>query len=122
MPALLELVSITKRYGAVTALESVCLSIAAGEFVTLVGPSGSGKSTALMAIAGFVTPDSGRILHNGTDITRMPPERRGFGVVFQGYALFPHLSVARNIAYPLEVRGLGRSEIEKRVRHALDLV
>jgi len=122
MPALLELDSITKRYGTVTALENVSLSVDAGEFVTLVGPSGSGKSTALMAIAGFVAPDSGRILHNGADITGTAPERRGFGVVFQGYALFPHLTVARNIAYPLEVRGLPRSEIESRVRHALDLV
>jgi putative spermidine/putrescine transport system ATP-binding protein len=122
MAAFLSLEGITKRYGRLAALDRVDISVERGDFVTLLGPSGSGKSTALMAIAGFVTPDEGRILFEGRDITRVVPERRGFGVVFQGYALFPHMSVAANIAYPLEVRGESRSAIETKVRRVLDLV
>ncbi|MBL8583216.1 MAG: ABC transporter ATP-binding protein [Rhizobiaceae bacterium] len=118
----LSLEGITKRYGRHAALDSVDVEIARGDFVTLLGPSGSGKSTALMAIAGFVLPEEGRITFDGTDITRVPPERRGFGVVFQGYALFPHMTVAANIAYPLEVRGESRAAIDQKVRRVLDLV
>jgi putative spermidine/putrescine transport system ATP-binding protein len=122
LPALLSLDSVTRRYGDVAALEAVSLEVDRGDFVTLLGPSGSGKSTALMAIAGFVTPDSGRVVFDGSDITGLPPERRGFGVVFQGYALFPHMTVAENIAYPLEVRGLDKPARAEKVRRALDLV
>jgi ABC-type Fe3+/spermidine/putrescine transport system ATPase subunit len=100
------------------ALDEVSLTVARGEFLTLLGPSGSGKTTMLMAIAGFVAPTAGRILLDGQPIQHLPPERRNFGMVFQGYALFPHLSVARNIAFPLEVRGQPRAEIERRVRDA----
>ncbi len=118
----LRLAGVTKRYGAAAALDDVDIDFARGDFVTLLGPSGSGKSTALMTIAGFVTPDTGRVEFEGRDITALPPEKRGFGVVFQGYALFPHMSVAHNVAYPLEVRGLSRAEIGERVRKVLDMV
>ncbi|WP_170181970.1 ABC transporter ATP-binding protein [Phreatobacter stygius] len=118
----LEVVELSKRYGSVAALDKVGFKVAAGEFLTLLGPSGSGKTTTLMAIAGFVRVDSGSIRIGGTDIAREPPERRGFGVVFQGYALFPHMSVAENVAFPLEARGVGRAEREERVKAALDRV
>jgi putative spermidine/putrescine transport system ATP-binding protein len=118
----LALDGVSKRYGAATALDEVSLTVARGEFLTLLGPSGSGKTTMLMAIAGFVTPTSGRILLDGQPIQHLPPEKRDFGMVFQGYALFPHLTVARNVAFPLEVRGLPRGEVETKVRQALDLV
>jgi putative spermidine/putrescine transport system ATP-binding protein len=122
MPGFLRLENVTKRYGSAVALDGVSIAVEQGDFVTLVGPSGSGKSTALMAIAGFVTPDEGRIVFDNRDVTRVAPERRGFGVVFQGYALFPHMTVARNVAYPLEVRGETRAAIEAKVRRVLDLV
>jgi len=113
---------LVKRYGEVAALDGVSLSIPAGRFMTLLGPSGSGKTTLLMTIAGFSHPDSGRVTLGGRDITPLPPERRNFGMVFQGYALFPHLTVAGNIAFPLKLRGMGRAEIAERVRRALDMV
>jgi putative spermidine/putrescine transport system ATP-binding protein len=118
----LEMAALYKRYGAVPALDDVSLDVAAGEFVTLLGPSGSGKTTLLMAVAGFTPPDSGSIKVDGSDITAMPPERREFGMVFQGYALFPHLSVAENIAFPLVMRRTAKSEIDRRVAEAIDLV
>ena len=118
----LEARGISKRYGAVRALADVSLRVGGGRFVTLLGPSGSGKTTLLMAIAGFVQPDSGALLLDGADITQLPPERRNFGMVFQGYALFPHLSVADNVAFPLRVRRMGRAEVAERVKAALDLV
>ncbi len=118
----LTLRRLAKRYGAALALDSVDLSIGSGEFVTLLGPSGSGKTTLLMLIAGFVEPSEGDILLDGQPITPLPPERRQFGMVFQGYALFPHLSVADNVAFPLKVRRLPRGEIQSRVAEALALV
>lgn len=118
----LSLRGLTKRYHHTVAIDDVTLDIAAGEFLTLLGPSGSGKTTVLMAIAGFVEPTAGDILLDGAPITRLPPEAREFGVVFQGYALFPHMTVAENIAYPLRVRGMGRTAREARVRETLDLV
>jgi putative spermidine/putrescine transport system ATP-binding protein len=118
----LSLDKVSKRYGTATALDDVSLTVARGEFLTLLGPSGSGKTTMLMAIAGFVAPTSGHILLDGAPIQHLPPERRNFGMVFQGYALFPHLSVARNVAFPLEVRGTAKAEIARRVAEALDLV
>jgi len=118
----LTLDRVSKHYGATRALDEVSLNVAGGEFLTLLGPSGSGKTTMLMAIAGFVAPTGGRILLNGQPIQHLPPEKRNFGMVFQGYALFPHLTVARNIAFPLEVRGGRKSEVDKLVGDALGLV
>ncbi|MCZ0735665.1 ABC transporter ATP-binding protein [Phreatobacter sp. AB_2022a] len=121
-PQDLEVVDLVKRYGGVTALDRVSFTMAAGEFLTLLGPSGSGKTTTLMAIAGFVQLDSGEIRISGRNFAGEPPERRGFGVVFQGYALFPHMTVAENVAFPLDVRGLGRAERDAEVRAALERV
>ncbi|WP_313135792.1 ABC transporter ATP-binding protein [Paracoccus jeotgali] len=98
------------------------LSIGRGEFLTMLGPSGSGKTTCLMMLAGFETATHGQILLDGRNINDVPPHKRGIGMVFQNYALFPHMTVAENLAFPLEVRGMSRSEREERVRKALDMV
>lgn len=98
------------------------LNIHRGEFLTLLGPSGSGKTTTLMMLAGFETPTSGEIMFDGQRIDRLAPHKRGIGVVFQNYALFPHMSVANNVAFPLRMRGLPRSEVEARVIKALDMI
>src|SRR5262249_4708154 len=100
----IELRGLTKRYGEATVVDAIALSIAPGEFFSLLGPSGSGKTTTLMMVAGFVRPDGGVILLDGKDITAVPPQKRGFGMVFQNYAIFPHLSVFENIAFPLRAR------------------
>lgn len=118
----LSIERVSKLYGSVRALDGVSLQVPRGEFLTLLGPSGCGKTTLLMAIAGFTTPSAGHILLDGTPIDHLPPERRNFGMVFQGYALFPHLSVAENVAFPLRVRGMAKAEITARVRQALDTV
>ncbi|MEO8278766.1 MAG: ABC transporter ATP-binding protein [Ideonella sp.] len=118
----IELRQITKRYGKETVVDGVSASIAPGEFFSLLGPSGSGKTTTLMMIAGFADVDGGQILVDGTDIAQMPPQRRGFGMVFQNYAIFPHLSVADNVAFPLRARRLPADQIGIRVREALELV
>jgi putative spermidine/putrescine transport system ATP-binding protein len=118
----LELRAISKRYGSFTAVDAVSLRVERGQFLTLLGPSGSGKTTILMAIAGFVAPSEGAVLLDGRDITALPPERRDFGMVFQGYALFPHMTVAENVAFPLRVRGLSRADRDAKVGAALDLV
>ena len=118
----LSLDRVSKRYGTAKALDEVSLTVARGEFLTLLGPSGSGKTTMLMAIAGFTAPTSGEIRLDGKPIQHLPPERRNFGMVFQGYALFPHLTVARNIAFPLEVRGEPKAEVDRKVKEAVDLV
>jgi len=118
----LALQGLTKRYGSFTAVADVSLRVERGEFLTLLGPSGSGKTTILMCIAGFVAPTAGAILLDGKDITPLPPERRDFGMVFQGYALFPHMTVAENVAFPLRVRKLSAADREVKVRAALDLV
>jgi putative spermidine/putrescine transport system ATP-binding protein len=122
IPHALEAERITKHYGSVKALDDVSLRIGRGRFVTLLGPSGSGKTTLLMAIAGFVQPDSGRLLLDGAPIQHLPAEKRDFGMVFQGYALFPHLTVAENVAFPLRVRRTPKPEVAARVRETLDLV
>ena len=114
--------SVKKLYGSFAALDDVSIQIDAGEFMTLLGPSGSGKTTLLMTIAGFVEPTSGDVTLDGTRITHLPPERRNFGVVFQGYALFPHMTVWGNVGYPLRVRGMSRNEAETKIRGALDLI
>lgn len=96
--------NLQKSYGDVHALDNVSLEIEAGEFITLLGPSGSGKTTLLMALAGFVSPDAGSIHFGSEEMTMTPPHKRGLGMVFQNYALFPFMSVAENVGYPLRVR------------------
>jgi spermidine/putrescine ABC transporter ATP-binding subunit len=113
---------VAKRYGAVVALGGVSRSVAAGEFLTSLGPSGSGKTTLLKVVAGFESPDAGRVTVGHADITDVSPAKRNIGMVFQNYALFPHMSVARNIAFPLQMRGVPRSEIDRRVIQAMALV
>lgn len=113
---------VTRRYGPVTAVSDVTLDIASGEFFALLGASGSGKTTLLMLLAGFDTPTEGRVLMSGTSVSDMPPHRRRIGVVFQNYALFPHMTAADNVAYPLKMRSVGRAEREARVNAALALV
>jgi putative spermidine/putrescine transport system ATP-binding protein len=118
----LNIQRISKVYGEVHAVDAVDLSVPRGEFLTLLGPSGSGKTTLLMMIAGFVVPSAGDIYLGERRITDLLPERRNFGMVFQGYALFPHLTVAENVAFPLRARRVGKAEMEKRVRQMLALV
>ena len=113
---------IVKQYGSFRAVDDVSLQIRRGEFLTLLGPSGSGKTTLLMMIAGFTQPEAGRILLGERDITAVQPEQRNFGMVFQGYALFPHMSVAENVAFPLRIRRRPKSEIEAAVTQALTRV
>ena len=118
----LRIQRISKLYGDLHAVDAVDLTVPKGEFITLLGPSGSGKTTLLMMIAGFVVPSAGDIFLGTRRITDILPERRNFGMVFQGYALFPHLTVAENIGFPLRARRHSKPEIEARVRQVLALV
>ena len=118
----LVLRDLVKRFGDVSAVDGVNLEVRDGEFLTLLGPSGSGKTTTLRMIAGFMSPSSGSIEIGGTDMTRVPPYRRDVGMVFQNYALFPHMTAGQNVAFPLEMRRVARPEIKKRVGEALALV
>jgi putative spermidine/putrescine transport system ATP-binding protein len=118
--ASIELRHLTKRFGRFTAVDDVNLSVNAGEFVTLLGPSGSGKTTILNIVAGFADPDEGEVVIDGHSLDGVPPHRRQFGVVFQNYALFPHMTVAANVAFPLRMRGLSRQEAVGRVGRALE--
>ena len=120
--AQLALNHLTKRYGEFTAVRDLTLSAAEGEFLVLLGPSGCGKTTTLRMIAGFVAPTSGVIRLGGRDVTRLPPWKRNTGLVFQSYALFPHLTVAQNVAFGLEMRKIPRAELGARVAEALKLV
>jgi len=118
--ALLEIRNVSRRFGDFTAVDNVSLSVEAGEFFTLLGPSGCGKTTLLRMIAGFVLPDSGQILLDGVDLVGTPPERRPVHTVFQSYALFPHMTVAGNIAFPLQMAGTPAEVIKDKVAEALD--
>ena len=114
---------VQKSYDGVNlVVKDLNLSIAKGEFLTMLGPSGSGKTTCLMMLAGFETATHGDILLDGKPINNIPPHKRGIGMVFQNYALFPHMTVAENLAFPLEVRKLGKSEREAKVKRALEMV
>lgn len=114
--------SLTKHYDSAAAISDVSLEVEPGEFFTLLGPSGSGKTTTMMAIAGFVECDSGEIYLDGSRLDAIPAESRNLGVVFQNYALFPHMTVAQNLAFPLEVRRADRGLIASRVRASLEMV
>ncbi len=118
----LSLRDVTKKFGEVTAVDSVSLDVKKGEFLTLLGPSGSGKTTTLNMIAGFEVPTSGTILLKDRDITTVAPNNRGIGMVFQNYALFPHMTVFDNIAFPLKMRKVAREEITKKVQYVLEMV
>lgn len=113
---------VTKRFSAVTAVDAVSLEVREGEFLTLLGPSGCGKTTTLRLIAGFTAPSRGRILIAGEDVTDLPPRKRNIGMVFQDYALFPHLTVAENIAFGLRERGEPKAKISARVQELVALV
>ncbi|MER5447064.1 ABC transporter ATP-binding protein [Streptomyces sp. NPDC002766] len=110
-----------KTYAGVTAVDEVSMEIAAGEFVTFLGSSGSGKTTTLMMIAGFCEPDSGNIVVGGNDVTRLAPQKRGLGFVFQQYLLFPHMTVWENVAFPLQLRGVPKAEQRRRVGETLEM-
>ncbi|TNC16071.1 ABC transporter ATP-binding protein [Methylobacterium terricola] len=113
---------VTKRYGEATAVAGVDLDIRQGELVALLGPSGCGKTTTLRMVAGFIEPTAGRVVIGGRDVTRLPPYARDTGMVFQSYALFPHMSVADNVGFGLEMRKVGKAERDRRIAEALRLV
>src|ERR1700742_122425 len=117
-----EVIDCEKHYGAMAALDDVSLKFEDGEFFGLLGPSGSGKTTLLRSIAGFIELDSGTVLLDGADIGRVPVHRRDIGMVFQNYALFPHMTVFDNVAFGLSVRKMGAGEIKQRVDEILALV
>ncbi|MGY0057794.1 ABC transporter ATP-binding protein [Streptomyces sp. LZ34] len=117
----LSVTGLRKTYGGVTAVDEVSMEIAAGEFVTFLGSSGSGKTTTLMMIAGFCEPDSGGIVVGGRDVTRLAPQKRGLGFVFQQYLLFPHMTVWDNVAFPLQLRGVPKAELRRRVGETLEM-
>lgn len=120
--ASIDIQAVSKHYRDCTAVDDVSLHIQAGEFLTLLGASGSGKSTLLNVIAGFTEPSAGRIDVGGKDLTTVPPHRRDLGMVFQHYALFPHLTVWDNVAFPLRRRKVNKQQLNERVRQALEVV
>lgn len=120
---LVQFVSVQKSYdGQILVVKDFNLDVKKGEFVTMLGPSGSGKTTCLMMLAGFEPATHGDIFLEGVPINDVPPHKRGIGMVFQNYALFPHMTVAENLAFPLEVRKFGKSETTEKVNRALDMV
>ena len=119
---LLDLVNITKSYDGVTILDDLNLYIRENEFLTLLGPSGCGKTTTLRILGGFETPDTGKVLFNGQDITQLPPNKRQLNTVFQKYALFTHMTIAENIAFGLKIKGKSKAYIDDKIKYALKLV
>jgi spermidine/putrescine ABC transporter ATP-binding subunit len=117
-----KLENVYKRFGSVVAVDNVCLDILEGEFFTILGPSGCGKTTTLRIIAGLERVDSGRVLFDDVDVTNTPPYLRGTGMVFQNYALWPHMTVFDNVAFGLKIRKVGKDEIRRRVKEVLELV
>ena len=117
-----ELKGVSKRYGDAVAVRDLSLDIREGEFLTLLGPSGCGKTTTLRMIAGFVLPTSGTVRLGDDDVTHLPPNKRGIGMVFQDYALFPHMTISENVAFGLTERKTGKEQISKRVRELLEMV
>ncbi|MFS2198779.1 ABC transporter ATP-binding protein [Pseudomonas sp. Pseusp3] len=113
---------VTKKYGEFVALDNVSLNVRSGEFLSLLGASGSGKTTLLMALAGFVQPDTGSVRFGEREMVFEPPHKRDLGMMFQNYALFPHMNVFQNVAYPLKLRGYSSSDIKKRVQNVLEMV
>jgi len=122
MDHMVELRKVTKRFGGFTAVDEVDLTIKQGEFLTLLGPSGCGKTTVLRMVAGFETPSEGSVWLAGEEVTHLPPYRRDVNLVFQSYALFPHLNVQDNISFGLRMRKLSRAEVAERVRNVIELV
>ena len=121
--AFVRFAEVQKSYdGETLVVKNLNMDIARGEFLTMLGPSGSGKTTTLLMLAGFEVPTHGSILLDGRPIDKMPPHKRDIGMVFQNYALFPHMSVEENLAFPLQVRKIAKSEIETRIKRALDMV
>src|SRR6188508_2305047 len=124
----IQLSQLTKFFGEVTAVDALDLHITPGEFFTLLGPSGCGKTTTLRLVAGFERPDAGEIAIQGRVVVAtdrrvyVPPEQRGLGMVFQSYAIWPHMTVFENVAYPLTARHVGRAEVRQRVEATLELV
>src|SRR5215813_12926642 len=118
----LSIQELTKRYAGSTAVEMFDLDVAQGEFVSLLGPSGCGKTTTLRCVAGLEVPTSGRISFSEQDVTRLPPERRNIGMVFQNYALFPHMTVRENIGFGLQMRGLDHAATRTKVDAVIDMV
>ncbi|MEM0066581.1 MAG: ABC transporter ATP-binding protein, partial [Sulfolobales archaeon] len=118
----IELVQVSKRFGKVLAVDKVSVEIEKGEFFTFLGPSGCGKTTTLRIIAGLEIPDEGRVIMDGADITYLPPHKRDTAMVFQNYALWPHMTVFENVAYGLKVRKYPKEEIRRKVKEVLELV
>lgn len=122
MSVIVELEDISKHYGQIIGVDRVTLAVEDGEFLTLLGPSGCGKTTLLRVIAGFEKPTSGTVRLAGQNVTRLPPQKRVVNMMFQDYALFPHMTVGQNVAYGLKMKGIGRSEAARQTRETLDLV
>ena len=118
----ITIAQVTKSYGKSYALDHVDLEIRSGEFLTLLGPSGSGKTTLLTVLAGFTRPDGGSVKFGDTEMVTVPPHKRDVGMVFQNYALFPHMTVAGNVAFPLKLRGVAAPQAAQRVENALEMV
>ncbi|CAM5763473.1 Spermidine/putrescine import ATP-binding protein PotA [Labrys miyagiensis] len=122
MESFIHFDAVSKSFGTMKVVDNLDFHVGRGEFVSLLGPSGSGKTTLLMMLAGFEAPSSGALKVDGVRVENLPPHKRNMGVVFQNYALFPHMTIAENVAFPLKMRGVGRAERDSRVSRALDLV